>query len=293
MPELPDVEGFKRVLAGHAVGRRIERVDVHDSGVLRGVTARELDSNLRGRQFIEPLRHGKWLIARTGGPAVLMHFGMTGNLRWTDREAPDEPYDRASFVTGAGELRYRDMRKLQGITLAEDDSEVNRLLAPLGPDALNVKPDEFSRRLRDRRAAVKSALIDQQVIAGLGNLLADEILWRARIHPRRPARSLTAHELRTLYTQMRRVLRVSVSAGCVPARPSWLTGVRDQRTPHCPRCGTALCRLRIGGRTTIWCPHCQPASLSRPARLAGDDCHADPPRGNGKPEADESEDQHC
>jgi formamidopyrimidine-DNA glycosylase len=259
MPELPDVEGFRRVLAGHAVGRRIERVDVHDAGVLHGVTAAQLDASLRGRQFAEPGRHGKWLIARIGGPTVLMHFGMTGDLRWTDRDAPDERFDRVSFVTGTGELRYRDMRKLQGITLARDNSDVNRLLGRLGPDALGVKPGEFARLLRDRRAAIKSALIDQQVIAGLGNILADEILWRARIHPRRVAQSLTAQELRTLHTQMRRVLRASVSAGRVPATRSWLTGVREQQAPHCPRCGTALLRTRIGGRTTIWCPRCQPA----------------------------------
>jgi formamidopyrimidine-DNA glycosylase len=259
MPELPDVEGFRRVLAGHAVGRRIERVDVHDAGVLRGVTAGQLAADLRGREFAEPVRQGKWLIARTGGPAVLMHFGMTGNLRWTERDAPDERFDRVSFVTGAGELRYGDMRKLQGITLAADDAEVIRLLRSLGPDALRVGPDEFTRLLQGRRAAIKAALIDQQVIAGLGNLLADEILWRARIHPRRVARTLTAQELRTLHAEMRWVLRASVRAGSVPARRSWLTSVRDQRMPHCPRCGTALCRTRVGGRTTMWCPLCQQA----------------------------------
>jgi formamidopyrimidine-DNA glycosylase len=188
-----------------------------------------------------------------------MHFGMTGNLRWTDRGAPDERFDRVSFVTCAGELRYSDMRKLQGITLARDDDEVSRLLGKLGPDSLCVKPDEFARLLQNRRGAIKAVLIDQQVIAGLGNLLADEILWRARIHPCRPAGSLTAQEVRTLYTQMRRVLRASVSAGSVPARSGWLTGVRDRQTPLCPRCGTGLSRLRIGGRTTIWCPNCQPS----------------------------------
>jgi formamidopyrimidine-DNA glycosylase len=187
-----------------------------------------------------------------------MHFGMTGDLRWTDRDAPDERFDRVSFVTGTGELRYGDMRKLQGITLARDDSEVNRLLGSLGPDALGVKPDEFAHLVHGRRAAIKAALIDQQVIAGLGNLLVDEVLWRARIHPRRLARNLIAQELRALHTQMRRVLRASVSAGGVPTKRSWLTGVRDQQTPHCPRCGTALRRTRIAGRTTIWCPQCQP-----------------------------------
>jgi formamidopyrimidine-DNA glycosylase len=131
------------------------------------------------------------------------------------------------------------------------------VLAGLGPDALDVRPADLDHVLEDRRAAIKAALIDQKIIAGLGNLLADEILWRACIHPRRPARSLTADERRELYGNMRHVLRASIRAGCVPARPSWLTGARGQRQPRCPRCGSPLCHSRIGGRTTVWCPRCQ------------------------------------
>ena len=250
MPELPDVEGFRAVLAGHATGRRVERVDVADAGVLRGVTARQLDNGLRGSRFARPERHGKWLIARTDGPAVLLHFGMTGSLHWLDTSAPPDRHDRVTFVTSAGELRYRDMRKLQGITLARDRREEDRLLAGLGPDALDVTPQELDRILNGRRAAIKATLMNQQVIAGLGNLLADEILWRARVHPRRPARSLTAGVRHELHGQMRRVLHASVRAGCVPPRPSWLTGARDQRHPRCPRCRAPLCRGRTGGRPT-------------------------------------------
>lgn len=145
MPELPDVEGFRAVLAGHATGHRVERVDIADAGVLRGITASRLNDGLRGRRFAEPGRRGKWLIARTDGPAVLMHFGMTGSLHWLDRAAPPDRYDRAAFVTDAGELRYRDMRKLQGITLARDPREQERMLAGLGPDALEVVPHVPSR----------------------------------------------------------------------------------------------------------------------------------------------------
>jgi formamidopyrimidine-DNA glycosylase len=265
MPELPDVEGFRTVLAEHATGHPVERVDVADAGVLRGVTARQLDARLRGRRFAEPRRHGKWLIAGTDGPTVLMHFGMTGSLRWLADGAPQDRYDRVSFVTDAGELRYRDMRKLQGIRLAENLGEQDGILAGLGPDALAVKPDEFDHLLERRRTAIKAALIDQQVIAGLGNLLSDEILWRACIHPRRPARSLTGQERRELYRQMRRVLRNSVRAGQVPPRRSWLTGVRSRPDARCPRDGTRLCRARIAGRTSVWCP--QDQLLSPPTRL--------------------------
>jgi formamidopyrimidine-DNA glycosylase len=120
-----------------------------------------------------------------------------------------------------------------------------------------VTPRQLDRILEGRRGAIKAVLMDQKVIAGLGNLLADEILWRACIHPRRPAGSLTAQERRELHRQMRSVLRASVRAGRVPSRPSWLTGARDQRDARCPRCGAPLCRGRIGGRTTVWCPNCQ------------------------------------
>src|SRR5215472_499753 len=202
MPELPDVERFRRVLAENAVGRRIERVEVSDPGVLRGVTACDFDAALRDHRFREPGRHGKWLIAGTSGPTVLMHFGMTGGLRWVDRGAPAARYDRVSFVASEGELRFEDMRKLQGIRLARDDDDVRKVIGALGPDALAVRPADFAHLLEERRGGIKAVLIDQEVIAGLGNLLADEILWRARINPRRPARDLTVTEQRALHTQM-------------------------------------------------------------------------------------------
>ena len=257
VPELPDVEGFRGVLAEHATGQCVERVDVADAGVLRGVTARQLDDALRGRCFERPQRHGKWLIAPTDGPAVLFHFGMTGSLQWLERGAPLDRYDRVTFVTGTGELRYRDMRKLQGITLAHGRGEEDRVLAGLGPDALDVTPAELDRILDGRRGAIKAVLIDQKVIAGLGNLLADEILWRAGIHPRRPAGSLNAEERRTLHRQMRSCsARPSGQAACRRG-PSWLTGARDRKDARCPRCGAPLCRAQIGGRTTVWCPNHQ------------------------------------
>src|SRR6266480_5670151 len=272
MPELPDVEGFRAVLAGQATGHRVERVDVADAGVLRGITAGQLNDGLCGCRFAKPRRRGKWLIARTDGPTVLMHFGMTGSLHWLEGGAPRHRYDRVVFLTDAGELRYRDMRKLQGLTLARDPREEDRVLAGLGPDALEVTPKELDQLLERRRGAIKAILINQKFLAGLGNLLADEILWRARIHPRRPAGSLTARERRRLHSQIRRVLRESVQAARVPPRPSWLTGVRDLRNPQCPRCRTPLCRGRAGGRTTVWCPRCQ-GSGTRPFGITDELAH--------------------
>ncbi len=269
MPELPDVEGFRRTLDGVA-GRRIARVDVADAGVLRGITARAFARRLKGRRLGHPYRHGKWLVAPTaqdgrdreagvgGVRVVMLHFGMTGGLLTCPAGRERHPHDRVVLVMEDGsELRYRDQRKLQGIRLVDEET-AERTLARLGPDAMSVGEDEFEDVLAGRRGRVKAVLIDQSAVAGLGNLLADEILWRARVNPARPAREVTAREGHRMHGEMRRVLRSAARAGRVPDRPGWLTGHRDRPEPDCPRCGTALRGGRIAGRHTMWCPHCQP-----------------------------------
>ncbi|HZX08764.1 DNA-formamidopyrimidine glycosylase family protein [Kribbella sp.] len=189
MPELPDVEGFRRVLADHAAGRPIRRVEVLDAGVLRGVTATGLRHALVGHRFRRPWRHGKYLVVPLTGsrrePAVLLHFGMTGSLDWTD-DGQRLRDDRVVFGFAGGELRYRDLRKLQGLRLAPDREAVDQLLDGLGPDATELSADALGERLAGRRGQLKPTLMDQSTVAGLGNLLTDEILWRARIDPAPP-----------------------------------------------------------------------------------------------------------
>lgn len=258
MPELPDVEGFRKVLESCAKGRIIQRVDVRDTGVLHGMSTRRLRDALEGRRFTEPERHGKWLLARTGGPTLMLHFGMTGRLVCGHPDDPVEAHDRVLFTVARDrQLRYRDQRKLRGLWLADDEWEVARLLERQGPDAMAVNRKEFEAALSARRGSVKTALTDQSVLAGLGNLLADEILWRARLRPTSRAGDLTEADCRRLYTHMRRTLRSAVTVGCVPPRDSWLTGHRDDPVPTCPRCGNSLRRSRMSGRGTVWCPQCQ------------------------------------
>ncbi|MER6981395.1 DNA-formamidopyrimidine glycosylase family protein, partial [Streptomyces carpinensis] len=217
MPELPDVEGFRKVLESCVKGRTVERVDVRDAGVLHGISARRLREALEGRRFAAPERHGKWLLARTGdGPTLMLHFGMTGRLVCGSPEDAAEAHDRVLFtVSGGRQLRYRDQRKLQGLWLAYDDRDVARRLERQGPDALAVGPEEFEAALSSRRGHIKTALTDQSVLAGLGNLLADEVLWRAGLRPDVRAQDLTGADRRRLYTHMRRTLRSAVTAGCV------------------------------------------------------------------------------
>ena len=260
MPELPDVEHFRRFLSLHATGRSIERVVVTDSGILRGIEAEPLDRALKGHRFLEPDRHGKWLIAWTTGPAVLIHFGMTGDLSRADGPAGRHRHDRVVFVLDRGELRYRNMRKLGGLWLAHDPGEVAAVLEPLGPDALEVKRRQFHELLARRRGRVKAALMNQQVVAGLGNILVDEILWQARLHPSMPVEALSESQRDALFTTMRSVVRRSVERyDYVDRNRRWLSHVRGRPGARCPRCGQELARTVIAGRTTYYCPHDQPA----------------------------------
>ncbi|MBI0377396.1 Fpg/Nei family DNA glycosylase, partial [Streptomyces albiflaviniger] len=175
--------------------------------------------------------------------------------------ADSEPagrFQRVAFDLDDGRrLGYEDQRKLKGIWLAATDADIDRIIGDQGPDALSLSRAELDRLLEGRRGRVKATLTDQAVIAGLGNLLGDEILWHARIHPRRPVNALTDGERDGLHSALREVLRASVRAGRVPDDPDWLTGRRDDPDPHCPRCGNPLRRGRISGRTSLWCPHCQ------------------------------------
>lgn len=200
---------------------------------------------------------------RPDDPSVVFHFGMTGGLSWTPAERagrePRHRHDRVVVRTPGGELRFRDMRKLQGIRLPTDDHAVDVLLSGLGPDAATVTAGEFRKQIRPLRRQLKPALMDQTVLAGLGNLLVDETLWRAGIRPDRPTAGLDDATVNRVHARMRTVVRHSIRHGRVPGHPSWLTGHRDRgQDQTCPRCGTPLRRGRVGGRTTVWCPHCQP-----------------------------------
>ncbi len=263
MPELADVEHFKRFFSQHGAGKRVTGVWV-DPTILRNGTAEALESSLQDRRLDEPERLGKWLICPTDGPIVLLHFGMTGDLIWSEQEPARHRHDRliVEFAEG-GELRYRNMRKLGGVWLVHDQDEQAGLLRALGPDALSVSRDEILTRLGRRRGGLKAALMGQTFLAGIGNILADEILWQARLHPRVQIEDMSEPERRSLHTTMRRVLRQAVEGyDYVPRRRSWLSHVRGMPDAACPRCRTRLERTLAGGRTTYLCPSCQPAPRS-------------------------------
>jgi len=231
LPELPDVEGFRRV-ARKAAGRPIKEVDVLDRVLLRSGRAR----TIVGSRFGDPLRHGKWLVLPAGDAEVLMHFGMTGRLDWERRGSERHRHDRIVFVCRGGELRYRNMRRFGGVWISKSRRE--RVTGPLGPDAAEVGRRSFREMLGRRRGGVKAALMDQRLIAGLGNLMVDEILWRARANPRAEVPRLSRARVDRLWEAMdERCASPYRPAGCRPPRAGW----RLPATPACRRVRAAAC----------------------------------------------------
>ncbi|MDX1619713.1 MAG: DNA-formamidopyrimidine glycosylase family protein [Nitriliruptorales bacterium] len=251
MPELPDVEGHRRTFEEHCQGKTPTRVEVPDAELLEGTTPQGLGNALRGTPFIEPRRHGKWLFAPTaGGPTLVFHFRMTGELAWT--EESDE-YDALVLHFEDGSLRYRSRRRLGRVWFVPTGGDTEDVTGPLGPDATEVDAERLTELLDGRRGGIKSALMDQELIAGLGNELVDEILWRAKIDPRASVADLSEGTVGDIHHHMREVLGRSIRAGHVPSGPNWLNGVRGEDDPSCPRCGAAVETGQVSGRTTYWC----------------------------------------
>ena len=259
MPELPEVETFKRYLDSTSLHQRITNVDVRDAYILKRVSARQLTHRLKGRRFENSHRHGKHLFVRADDELWLrLHFGMTGSLEYLNHDEVAPKTARVIFRFADNyRLAFDDQRKFGEIELIEDVDEFLQTRG-LGPDALGISLSQFNAILGKRRGAVKAILLNQQLIAGIGNLYADEILFRARMHSATDADRLSDKDLARLFRAMRHVLEKAVALKTDFSRlpKSWLLTHRGKRG-KCPRCGRALKSATIGGRTSWFCAHCQ------------------------------------
>ncbi len=246
MPELPEAERARAQIE-KVLGREIVAVDDRDTYVCRPHAPGEIADALIGHRLTKALRRGKFLWAETDdGPELGLHLGMAGKIV-VDGE-PHERWDRfvLEFADGS-RMALHDRRRLGRALINPDFDHV-------GPDAAVVSRDAFRERVGRGSMPLKARLLDQRSISGVGNLLADETLWRARLSPRRPAGELTTDELDHLRRVLRAATRDAIRKGGVH------TGnfiKHRKRGAPCPRCGTTVERATIGGRTTFWCPNCQ------------------------------------
>jgi len=246
MPELPEAERARQTLES-ALGRTIAEVDDHDSYVCRPHPPGEIAAALTGHTLSTAHRRGKFMWLETDdGPALGLHLGMAGRILVDPEDTTRWDRFTLTFDDG-GRLVLRDKRRLGRAVLNPDFSHV-------GPDAAEVDRVEFRRRIGAGRAPLKARLLDQGAISGIGNLLADQILWQARISPKRRTGDLSMADLDRLRREVRAAVRSAIRKG--GAHTGRFIEAR-RREGSCPRDGHRLERDRIGGRTTYWCPQCQ------------------------------------
>jgi formamidopyrimidine-DNA glycosylase len=259
MPELPDVEIFKRYLDATSLRQRITGVDILSAYVLKDVSAREIARQLRGRRFKSSRRHGKHLFVRANDEVWLrLHFGMTGSLHYFKDKEKMPPHTRVLFLFEKDyRLAFDDQRKFGEVGLVENIDAFLEKRA-LGPDALEIDLAEFKNIFAKHRSTVKSTLLNQRLLAGIGNIYADEILFRACLHPATQTSALNEKAVVKLFRALRYILKKAIEARADADRMprSWLLRHRG-KGGKCPRCGRELKSSRIGGRTAWFCPRCQ------------------------------------
>lgn len=261
MPELPEVASFRRFFDRHFLQRRIASAQARNPKIVRGVSARELEEALPGRSFPGSRQHGKYFFAQVeNSPWVVMHFGMNGYLESFENPEEEPLYTRLliEFEDG-GFFAYVNQRMLGWVGLAADPDE---LIAEkgLGPDALsgNIRLEEFREKFAGRRGDIKPALMDQSIIAGIGNIYSDEILFQARIHPRKKVHDLGPQQIELIFEKSKSVLRTAVDRNADTSAFPENFLLRDRRKGAlCPVCGNKLRTAKVSGRTAYFCPRCQ------------------------------------
>jgi formamidopyrimidine-DNA glycosylase len=280
MPELPEVETVRATLAPALTGRRLDRVDILDTRLVRPFEPLAVAAELEGERIEAVERRGKYLVFRfESGRSLLIHLRMTGSLRHAPGGSlADDPYRRAVVTLDDGsDVAYRDVRRF-GTWLLLESGELEPYLADrLGAEPLS--PAFTSRRLGERlagrKAPIKAAILDQRTLAGMGNIYADEALWRARIHPLRPAGELDPDEIKRLFRGVRQALEAGIARQGATLRdyatPDGSRGrmqhefkVYGRGSEPCERCATPIEKTRVAGRGTWYCPHCQPIAATEP-----------------------------
>ena len=277
MPELPEVETVRQGLSRWVTGRRIADVAVlHPRAVRRHLAGGDdFAAALAGRTITDVRRRGKYLwLALDSADAVVGHLGMSGQLLLLDAATPPGPHLRVrfTFTDGGPQLRFVDQRTFGGLALSPGGAELPAEIAHIARDPFDpaFDPDSFVDGVRRRRTAVKRALLDQTLISGVGNIYADESLWRAKLHGNRPAASLSRPAARRLLGHVTDVMVEALGQGGTSFDALYVNvngesgyfdrslAVYGQEGEPCPRCGSAIRREPFMNRSSYSCPRCQP-----------------------------------
>lgn len=259
MPELPDVSVFRDYFDKTTLNKKIERVEVFEKRILKGTSEKELNKALKGKSFKNSDRYGKHLFAEVGSEVGLdIHFGMTGDLELIDDLSKIPPYTRLLFVFQNGEgLAFEDQRIFGHIGLVynfDDLISQNKL----GKDALNITAEEFHEIIQKRKGKVKSILMNQSLISGIGNVYADEILFQAGIHPEAKGSRIPDDKIKKLFSTMNNVLKTAIKYNAHREDfPTKFLLNHRRENDDCPgKCGK-IDVIKINGRTTYFCDACQ------------------------------------
>lgn len=280
MPELPEVENVRRGLARSVLGRRIRSVEVRRADVVQGPA--DPGSLLSGQDLVQVARLGKQLAlvgsgrqtrdTQLSGPCVCVHLGMTGSLRYCPSKTDAEKDNHTHVIwrlAGGGSLIFRDPRRFGGLWTYPSMEELeSERWSQLGQDALNITPVMLHRVLQKTRRPLKAALLDQSVVAGLGNIYVDELLFACRLSPTRPAGTCTSEQTKRMVATMRRLLNRAIRSGGSTLRDYVGADGRSGgfQTKHkvygrgglsCVTCQSLLMQSQVAGRTTVSCQSCQ------------------------------------
>ncbi len=261
MPELPDVETFRRYFDATSLHKKIKSVEVNDTAVLKKISGKRFKSSLAGRKFESSSRRGKYIfVLLDNGDYLVLHFGMTGYLKYFKKEDKSPGHERILFNFSNGyKLAYVCQRKLGRVMLAGSVESIAQK-KDLGVDALDsdLDADGFREIIGKRKGMIKSTLMNQSVIAGIGNIYSDEILFQAGVDPRKNIQSLSGKKLDKIYSSMRRVLKKTVEKKAEPdSFPRSYIIPRREEGKSCPRCGGTIKKIKVNNRSTYFCPKCQ------------------------------------
>jgi len=270
LPELPEVETTRRGLAPRVRKRRIAALVIYERR-LRWPVARSLSRKVAGLRILRIERRGKYLLLRLESGTLLLHLGMSGNLRAVRADTARLPHDHFDLVLDSGiALRFNDPRRFGSLLYTRGDAHAHPLLAHLGPEPLTraFDADYLWGITRRRRVAIKQLLMNSHLVVGVGNIYANEALFRARVRPQRPARTLSRTEAARLVRGVRAVLQQAIRAGGTTLRdyrgadgaPGYFRQrlyVYERGGKPCRRCGTPVRAVTQGQRSSYYCPACQ------------------------------------